>query len=104
MAQDEQNQYTPGVCNIGREETTRRRQLGWISLVVAVVILIILIWSGVNPWWRLLVFFPATMSASGFLQARYHFCSGFARKGVFNFGPLGTTQNVNDEASKQKDR
>jgi hypothetical protein len=77
---------------------------GWVSLAISVVLLAILIWAGVNPWWRLFVFFPAVMSASGFLQAYFHFCSGFARKGVFNFALPGTTQQVGDEASKAKDK
>lgn len=96
-------EYVPGVCNIGPEEIARRRNLGWSSLAVAIVLLVVLIWSGINPWWRLLVFFPAMLSASGFLQSYFHFCSGFARKGLFNFGPLGTQQKVTDEASKAKD-
>ena len=36
----------------------------------------------------------STISASGFLQAYFQFCSGFARIGVFNFGSLGQTNKV----------
>jgi hypothetical protein len=104
MATDEQNQYTPGVCNIGRAETLRRRKLGWISTAVTIVLLMLLLWAMVNPWLLLLTFFPATMAASGFLQAHYHFCSGFARQGVFNFGQTGATSPIGNEASKQKDQ
>jgi hypothetical protein len=60
--------------------------------------------TGINHWWRLLVFFPATLSASGFLQAYFHFCSGFARIGAYNFGSLGETTTVADEASKTIDK
>lgn len=96
--------YTPGVCNIGPEEIARRRRLGWNGLMVAVALFAFLFWTGVSPLWRLFIFFPAMLSASGFLQAYFHFCSGFARRGIFNFGPLGQSQNVSDDAAKAKDR
>jgi hypothetical protein len=99
-----QIEYVAGVCNIGPKEISRRRNVGWIALAITLVLLAILIWIGVNPWWRLLVFFPATISASGFLQAYFQFCSGFARIGVFNFGSLGQKNKVTDESSKMKDR
>ncbi len=97
-------EYVAGVCNIGPEEVARRRNLGWISLAVSIILLAALVWSGISPWWRLLIFFPATLSASGFIQAYFHFCSGFARRGMFNFGLLGQHQAVADEASKVKDK
>ncbi len=104
MAQTEQAEYIPGVCNIGHAEIARRRNFGWITLVITAALIVVLIWFKVNHWWRLLVFFPAMMAASGFLQARAHFCSGFANKGIFNFGAPGTVQQVTDEESRQKDR
>lgn len=99
-----ETQYLPGVCNIGPVEIRRRRLGGWVSLGVTVVALVILAWSDLSPWWRLLVFFPATASAAGFLQARMEFCSGFSRAGVFNFGDLGETERVTDETDRAKDR
>jgi hypothetical protein len=97
-------EYVAGVCNIGPKEIARRRNLGWIALLISIVVLALLIWSGINSWWRLLLFFPVTLSASGFLQAYFHFCSGYARRGMFNFGPPGQHQAVSDEASKAKDK
>jgi len=97
-------QYAPGVCNIGSDEIARRRRGGWIALAVTVLVFIVLLWADVNPWWRLLLVLPATAAASGFLQARFRFCSGFSRLGVFNFGPLGETQEVTDEEARAQDR
>lgn len=57
-----------------------------------------------RAWWRLLLMLPATAAASGFLQARFRFCSGFSRVGVFNFGPLGQTHQVADEQDRAQDR
>ncbi len=99
-----QTEYVPGVCNIGPEEIARRRNLGWLALAITILLLLTLILTGVNPWWRLFVFFPAAMSASGFLQAYFHFCVGFARIGVFNFGSIGQMQKVDDDLSKKKDK
>ena len=48
-------EYIPGVCNIGTEEIARRRNFGWGAFAVSVVLLIVLIWTGVDQWWRLLV-------------------------------------------------
>ena len=96
--------YIGGQCNIGREEIARRRNLGWVSLGIVFALFVALVWIGVSPWWRLFIFVPATMSASGFLQAYFHFFSGFARLGVFNFGPTGQRHEIADEGSKKKDR
>jgi hypothetical protein len=99
-----ENKYIPGVCNIGPQEINRRRRVGWIGLAVALLLFIILVGINVNPWWRLLIFFPATLSTSGFLQAHFHFCAGFARKGVFNFGDVGKMQEIHDKDSNTQDR
>src|ERR1700690_3894174 len=96
--------YVAGICNIGPEEIRRRRTTGWVGLIIALILFAVLFWTGVDPWWRLLVFLPATLSASGFLQAYFQFCSGFARRGVFNFGAIGQMNPVADDASKAKDR
>lgn len=98
------NEYVPGQCNIGPEEGARRRNFGWVSLAVGVVVFVVLLGFRVNPLWRLFLFLPATAAASGFLQAYFHFCSGFARTGVHNFGPLGQTTTIEEEDSKRKDR
>ena len=97
-------EYVSGECNIGTQEVARRRNLGWVSLALTIVVVLILVWTKVNPWWRLFVFFPATLSASGFLQAWFRFCSGFARIGGYNFGPIGQIEKIVDEESKKKDR
>ncbi len=104
MEEKRMSEYVSGVCNIGPQEIARRRNFGWGALAATVVLLLVLIWTGVNPWWRLFVFFPAAMSASGFLQAYFHFCSGFAQRGVYNFGQLGETIKIDDAPSRAKDK
>jgi len=97
-------EYVAGVCNIGPAEIARRRVVGWIGLVVTLAVFAGLAWAGVDRWWRLVVFLPATISASGFLQARSRFCVGFARMSVSNFGDLGQTQAVDSEVARKADR
>ena len=43
-------------------------------------------------------------SASGYLQAWLHFCAGFGSAGVYNFGPLGKVERVDDPQARHRDR
>lgn len=99
-----ETRYAPGECNIGPAEIARRRRGGWIGLVVTLVVFTILVLTEVSPWWRLTLFLPATASAAGFLQAQLHFCFGFSRAGVFNFGEIGEEKRVTDAGALAKDR
>ena len=57
------------------------------------------------PAWRLLLFFPASLAAVGFLQAAWHFCAKFGLNGVFNFGPnVGRTDTVEQAEFRRQDR
>ena len=98
-------EYVPGVCNIGPAEIRRRRQSGWIGVGATLLAWVLFAVFHVPSPWRLLLFLPATIGASGFLQAALHFCAGFGTRGVFNFGPVvGSTQAVEAAESRRKDR
>jgi hypothetical protein len=96
--------YVPGVCNIGPAEIARRRRAGHAGLAVSAVLLAALFVLGAPHWARLLLIVPAGGSAVGYLQARLRFCAGFGSQGVFNFGPLGTTERVVDRHARARDR
>jgi hypothetical protein len=96
--------YRPGVCNIGPAEIARRRRAGHIGLLVTIVALVILVAVGAPPLARLIVALPAAAAASGYLQAWLRFCAGFGSRGIFNFGPLGQTENVPDADAARRDR
>jgi hypothetical protein len=99
------NEYIPGVCNIGPAEINRRRQAGWFGLIATLFIWVAFWIFGVSAPWRLLLFFPAMMSAIGFLQAAMHFCAAFGTLGVFNFGSeVGKTDSVEQAEYRRKDR
>jgi len=99
-----QSEYVPGVCNIGSAEVARRRNAGWVGLAIRAAAFVALVWTDVSPWWRLLLFLPAMLSASGFLQAHFRFCAGFSRAGVFNFRAVGETHQVTNSDERAQDR
>ena len=96
--------YESGVCNIGPAEIARRRRSGHVALLISAVLLAVLLVIGAPHWTRLALVLTAGGSASGYLQAWLHFCAGFGSTGVFNFGPLGTVEQVVDPASRSRDR
>ena len=99
------SEYVPGVCNIGPAEIRMRRMSGWVGLGATIVLWAALAVFHAGQAWRLFVFLPASMAATGFLQAAFHFCAGFGMKGVFNFGPeVGKTDTVIQAEFRKKDR
>jgi hypothetical protein len=97
--------YTPGVCNINRMEITKRRMTGHIGLIVFIVVLALLLVFDVSRYYRLFLFLPAMLAATGYLQARNHFCVGFAREGKQNAAEGSVNaSDVTDETAKASDR
>jgi hypothetical protein len=96
--------YEPGVCNIGPAEIGRRRRTGHVGVVLSAVLLVALVILGAPHWTRLVLVLTAGVAASGYLQARLHFCAGFGSTGVYNFGALGQVERVADAASRARDR
>ena len=92
------------MCNIGPAEIARRRRAGHVGLGATVGLWGGLLAVGAPPLARLLVALPAALAASGYLQARLRFCAGFGSAGVFNFGSLGETHQVKDDAARARDR
>jgi hypothetical protein len=96
--------YRPGTCNIGPDEIARRRRAGHVGLIATIVTLAVLLALHTSPIFRLVVFLPAAAAAIGYLQAWFRFCAGFGARGVYNFGPLGRTQSVDDPEAAARDR
>ncbi|VVB89708.1 Uncharacterised protein [uncultured archaeon] len=100
-----EDKYIPGVCNIGKSETERRKQAGWIGLVITVLLYILFVYLDVPRLLRLAIFIPAMMAAAGFLQAHMHFCAYFGMSGVFNFSKeIGKTDTVEQAEFRAMDR
>jgi hypothetical protein len=94
MSEDKSKDYVPGVCNINREEIAKRRKIGHLGLGVLVVLLILFIYLDANITFRLLLFLPAMLASSGYLQAREKFCVGYAGAGKQN-ATEGSTEATN---------
>ena len=97
-------EYQPGVCNIGPAEIARRRRAGHTGLIAAIGRFVALVAVGAADWTRIVVAIPAIGAASGYLQAHFKFCAGFGAAGVFNFGELGPTERVANDADRARDR
>jgi len=74
----ESTNYVPGVCNINPKEIANRRMTGFIGLAATLVLIVLFITVDFDRWFRLIVFVPAFLMATGFLQAKNKFCVGFA--------------------------
>ena len=96
--------YEPGVCNIGPAEIARRRRAGHVGLIATVGLLAALMVIDVHPLARLALIVPASISASGYLQARLKFCAGYGQLGVFNLGQLGERTAITDADALARDR
>ena len=96
--------YRPGVCNIGPAEIARRRRAGHVGAAATVGLLALLVALDAPPIARLTIVLPAAAAASGYLQAWLRFCAGFGSRGTFNFGPLGSVEEVADPAARARDR
>jgi hypothetical protein len=55
--------------NIGPREERKRLTMGVVTLAMSAGITIGLIYSGVDRWWRLGLFFPFWMATLGIFQA-----------------------------------
>ena len=104
MQADELAGYEPGVCNIGPDEIARRRRAGDAGLLATASVLATLFAVDAPPILRLLAAVPATISASGYIQARHRFCAAYGSLGVFNFGDAGRTTEVADLEARARDR
>jgi hypothetical protein len=97
--------YIPGICNINTEEIKKRRMMGHIGLALFVSVLIVLLVLAVSGYYRIIVFLPAMLAASGYLQARNHFCVGYASAGKQNAAPGSrTTTDIVDTTARVRDK
>jgi hypothetical protein len=105
MSTTSQNVYIPGVCNIGPAEIRNRRQSGIVGLIVTVVFIAAAVIFQIWWPWRLFVFVPAALGATGFLQSALHFCVKFGTQGLFNLdNAVGQTEAVHETEYRRKDQ
>lgn len=99
------HKYIPGVCNIGPSEIRIRRWTGHIGLAATLLLIGSYFVVPSDPSARLLLFFPATIAAIGYLQAAFHFCAQFGFVGLFNVSDtFGKRESVDQRAYRRKDQ
>ena len=96
--------YEPGVCNIGPDEINRRRMAGHVGAAMTLAGLAVLVAVDAPSAARLLLALPASVSASGYIQARLKFCAAYGQRGIFNFGARGDAIKVADTEAQALDR
>ena len=79
---------TMPACNIGPEETARRRRVGYVGLGLSLVWIAAGELFDLGPVFRLMLIFPAGIAFSGFLQARARFCMAYGARGVASLAGL----------------
>ena len=104
MNMENTNNYIPGVCNIGKEEITKRRQSGIVGLILTILTYSLFVYFDVFKGVRFLTSIPAVISAIGFLQARMHFCVYYGLAEMFNFDSLGKSKKVENDEFVRKDK
>jgi hypothetical protein len=96
--------YIPGVCNIGKEEINKRKQVGIVGLILTILTYFLFVYFEASRGVRFLTFIPAVISAIGFLQARMHFCVYYGLAEIFNFDSLGKSSKVEEDEFVKKDK
>jgi hypothetical protein len=103
----EHSEYVPGVCNIGDTEAANRRAIGIGGLVVTVLIAAGLLAIDAPAAAMLVLFLPGFVMATGFIQARTHFCAGYGMQGMSNFSDergRATTTEAPDQLAADRTR
>lgn len=100
----QQEEYIPGVCNIGKKEIERRKHAAIFGFALCLLCITLIQWFDADRVWKLLLFIPAASLGVSFQQWYFKFCVAFGIKGVFNFGNIGKTFSVEQKEYFRKDR
>lgn len=101
---DQNPEYIPGACNIGRKEIQRRKIQATIGVIVSIVLMFLLFPYHRPELFRLFVFPPLAYTVLCFLQAINKFCVLFGLRGVFNFNDERILTTVKQYDFVLKDR
>ncbi|MBL7681789.1 MAG: hypothetical protein JNK00_00395 [Flavipsychrobacter sp.] len=99
-----ENDYMPGICNIGKKEIERRRNAALFSFALCLSFVLVAYFFDLHPYWRMLLFFPAASFAISFQQWVFKFCVAFGLKGIFNFNEIGKVSTVEEKEYLREDK
>jgi hypothetical protein len=89
-------------ANISAAGRRKRVRVGTLSLIVSIALLILFVALRASWAWRLLLFFPTSMMAVGFLQARRNTCIARAAEGTFEHDDFSTTKAPDYEVAASR--
>jgi hypothetical protein len=75
----------------------RRRIGGWVGLAIAIALFVVLMSTAASPAWRIVLFVPLMISATGFFQAREKTCVALGMAGKREMEGGGTCPLQQDE-------
>lgn len=100
-----ENQYIPGVCNIGTAEKKVRLKAAYVGTFLTFIIVAAAFIFSTEKTYRIFstpFFFFAILN---YLQSRHSFCVKFGVFKEYNFGPkIGVTAAIVDKESIKKDK
>lgn len=101
---DPQNQYSPGLCNIGSREVRIRKKFEWIFFPLTILLTIAcLLWCQSLLLWFALVFVSFSLIVLH-LEIKYRFCILFGFFGLHNFEKPGNLHEVENPEHIRSDR
>lgn len=104
-----ENEYVPGVCNIGPTEIEKRKQFFIIGML-GIIVLALLFWfsslSSLVYGIGIAILFIAGFGVGvGYFQWTDRFCVAFGLMGVFNFKEkVGVVEKIRDDEALARDR
>jgi len=95
-------EYQPGKCNINQVERKKRRVMGAVSFLNALLLVtVIYLFPSFTPLY-IAIFLLGSTGFLGFLQSQKRFCTGLALKKKFKTN--NSTEKVSEKEHVSKDR
>lgn len=95
--------YIPGMCNINPKEIAQRRTIGHVGLTITLILTALFVGFSIDALFRVIVFVPAFLAATGYLQARNKFCVGYAGAKQHH-ADNGDVVTISDDAALAADK
>ena len=102
--EDASSHYTPGKCNIGKQEINARKKWLVVTLLALITFTYLCFDRPGSPWLKTFLFASSFAFIIIYLEVRQKFCVLFGMAGYFNFDKTGETEKVTDKRFLIKDR
>ncbi|MGZ3863871.1 MAG: hypothetical protein ACXVPN_02025 [Bacteroidia bacterium] len=96
--------YIPGVCNIGNEQLAKRKRFLAKCIAITIICVVFIEFFHANKFLRLLMFFPLTLTSVAAQQVLYKFCYRFGLTGLYGFGKVGDDTKIVEGQFRELDR